>query len=107
MHQIRTSYVNSYTHTCIYIYRVLESQVEGGEIHRINSQDDSARVGRGGFDMQRDGDEPSRNEYAIHQIKTSCLNSNTHIRICIYIYIYMNIFSNMDVYIYIYIYVYE
>ena len=73
------------------MYRVLERQGEGGEIDRINSQDDSARVGRGGLDTQRDGDEPSLNEYTIHQIKTSCLNSNTHIYICIYIYIYIYI----------------
>ena len=46
-----------------------------------NSPDDSTCVGRGGCDIQRDGDEPSRNEYAIHQIKTSCLDSNTNIHI--------------------------
>ena len=78
MHLIKTSYVNSYTHICIW---VLESQVEGREIHLINSPDDSTRVGRGGCDIQRDGDEHSRNEYVIHQIKTSCLDSNRHIHI--------------------------
>ena len=119
MHQIKTSYVNSYTHICIYIQ---DSREPSGRWRNTQNQQSrhSARVGRGGFDMKRDGDEPSRNEYAIHQIKTSCLNSNTHIRICIYIYVYiyisiyihiyiyiyisMNIFSNMDVSLSLYIY---
>ena len=53
--------------------------MKGGEIHRIKSPDESTRVGRGGCDTQGDGGEPSRNEYVAHQIKTSCLDSNTHI----------------------------